>query len=71
MTISTDLTGRIFGDLTVLELATKDKNNQTIWKCLCVCGIMPSVRRNDLVTGRSKSCGCSKRRRHLKKQNDK
>ena len=66
MTISTDLSGRVFGDLTVIELATKDKNNQTIWKCVCVCGTVRPIRRNDLVSGKSKSCGCSKKRRHLK-----
>lgn len=65
MTVSTDITGQVFGDLTVLELATKDRRNQTIWKCKCVCGLTPSVRRNDLVMGRSKSCGCAKRRRYL------
>ncbi len=30
------IVGRVFGDLTVIELATKDKNNQTIWKCVCM-----------------------------------
>jgi hypothetical protein len=63
MTNSTDLSGRIFGDLTVIELATKDKNNQTIWKCQCICGFQPKIRRGDLVAGKSKSCGCSKRRK--------
>lgn len=63
MTVSTDISGQVFGKLQVLELATKDKNNQTIWKCKCECGTETKVRRNDLVGGKSKSCGCSKRRR--------
>ena len=66
MTISTDISGRVYGSLTVIELATKDKNNQTLWKCQCVCGYQPVVRRNDLVSGKSKSCGCSKKNRRRK-----
>lgn len=57
-----DISGQVFGKLEVLELATKDKRNQTIWKCKCECGRETQVRRNDLVSGKSKSCGCSKRK---------
>lgn len=60
-----DITGQVFGKLTVIELATKDKNNQTIWKCQCVCGEFSSVRRRDLVQGKTKSCGCTKRKNGL------
>ena len=65
--ISTDLTGRVFGRLRVLELATKDKNSQTIWLCQCECGYRPAIRRNDLVSGKSRSCGCSKKNKGGKK----
>lgn len=60
-----DISGQVFGKLEVLELATKDKNNQTIWKCKCECGTQTQVRRNDLVGGKTKSCGCSKRKNKL------
>lgn len=60
-----DIAGRVFGKLQVIELVTKDKNNQTIWKCQCECGATTQVRRNDLVGGKSKSCGCSKRRKRV------
>lgn len=66
MATFTDITGRIFGDLTVIELAGKDQHNATVWRCSCVCGYKPVIRRNDLIRGKSKSCGCSKKRRHLK-----
>lgn len=59
----TSITGQVFGGLTVIELYDKDKNNQTRWRCQCTCGYQPIIRRNDLVRGRSKSCGCSKRKR--------
>lgn len=59
--VSKNIIGKVFGQLTVLELATKDKNNQTIWLCQCTCGYRPTIRRNDLVGGKSKSCGCSKK----------
>lgn len=62
-----DITGKVYGRLTAIELATKDKNNQAIWLCQCTCGYRPTIRRNDLVSGKSKSCGCSKKDR---KKND-
>lgn len=60
-----DITGQVFGKLTALELAFKDKNNQTVWKCKCECGEFSSVRRRDLVQGKTKSCGCTKRKNKL------
>ena len=59
--IRESIVGRVFGQLTVIELHDKDKNNQTRWKCKCACGFEPIIRRNDLVSGSSKSCGCSKK----------
>lgn len=57
-----DLTGQIFGRLTVLERSeaperVKDKH-QTYWKCKCQCGNTTIVRRSSLVNGYTQSCGC-------------
>lgn len=34
------------------------KNGQNFWKCLCKCGTEKSVRYYDLISLKSKSCGC-------------
>lgn len=33
-----DLTGRVFGRLTVIEYAGSDKKWQAFWRCRCECG---------------------------------
>ena len=70
-----DLTGQIFGRLTVIrkELPpeyVKDKRT-SYWLCRCQCGNEIVVKRNSLTSGRTKSCGCLKRdlNRQTKKQN--
>jgi hypothetical protein len=52
-----DLTGKIFGKLTVLKLDCIRKQ-KTYWFCLCVCGGTKSVLRDSLQSGRTQSCGC-------------
>lgn len=57
-----DLTGQVFGDLTVLEY-DKEKSRQTgetYWKCKCSCGKICSVTRKHLLDGNTKSCGHGK-----------
>lgn len=51
-----DLTGRIFGFLTVLELHRK--NGQIFYSCKCTCGNLVVVAAGNLRTGHTKSCGC-------------
>lgn len=33
-----EITGQVFGRLTVIECAGKNKNGRTVWRCLCSCG---------------------------------
>ena len=47
-----DLTGQVFGDLTVLEYAGAKR-----WKCKCSCGNEVSVLGNGLTRGTTHSCG--------------
>ena len=54
-----DLTGRQFGELTVLERA-ENKGVRTQWLCRCSCGKLHCVSALDLKRGRIKSCGCKK-----------
>ena len=51
--LDTSIIGKKFGALTVLEY-----EGDSMWKCLCDCGNIKSVRRDSLITGNTKSCGC-------------
>ena len=54
-----DLTGQVFGRLTVVGLDIKrTTTHYPIWSCVCSCGETISVRRCALTSGRTKSCGC-------------
>lgn len=55
-----DLTGFVFGDMTVLSFSHKDNRNKPYWICRCVCGTEKPVRTDSLKVGRIRSCGCSK-----------
>lgn len=56
----TDLTGQIFGKLTVIEKTDKKaSNNHTIYKCQCECGNICEVIGDNLSRGLTKSCGCN------------
>ena len=52
-----DLTGRVYGRLTVLERAP-NKNSLVMWKCRCSCGQITTASSHDLNIGLKKSCGC-------------
>ncbi len=54
-----DLSGKHFGQLTVIEKAGKNKQGHTLWLCRCVCGEERMISTASLNTGNSKSCGCS------------
>lgn len=58
-----DLTGHLFGKLTVLERApdhvTAGGARKTAWLCECDCGTQKIVLAHRLTSGRSTSCGCS------------
>ena len=57
MATSNDLTGRVFGRLTVLSCKEKPR----VWVCLCSCGVTTEVITSRLNSGNTKSCGCLKR----------
>jgi hypothetical protein len=65
-----DLTGEVFGRLTVIESAGKNKHGSYRWKCHCICGkekvIDGSALRQKLTT----SCGCyNLEQMHLRDKN--
>lgn len=49
-----DLTGRIFGQLKVIELVSL---RPPIWRCLCACGNEAHLKTFKIIDG-TKSCGC-------------
>lgn len=54
-----DLTGKVFGELTVLgRNDSLRKRKSYTWNCLCTCGKIAVVRRDSLLSGHTKSCGC-------------
>lgn len=54
-----DLVGKKFNKLTVISFYGQDKNNNSMWLCLCDCGkISNPMRGFDLKNGSLISCGC-------------
>lgn len=58
-----DLTGKIFGRLTVVNLSHKEKKLKSsgsyiFWDCVCECGSSKKVKGYHLRNGHVKSCGC-------------
>ncbi len=53
-----DITGEVFGRLTVIERSGTSKHGHTIWLCQCTCGNLTEVIKPDLKQGKTNSCGC-------------
>ena len=53
-----DLTGIVFGRLTVIECAGSDPHRESLWRCKCACGKETVVTRSNLRNGNTISCGC-------------
>ena len=49
-----------YGRLTVLE-EYKTEKNELMFRCLCDCGTVKDIRKSNVITGRTKSCGCYQR----------
>lgn len=53
-----DLSGMLFGRLTVIKESGRTKDRHILWKCKCECGNTVDVSSRDLLSGHTKSCGC-------------
>lgn len=55
-----DLSGKIFGRLSVLRFSGKIAHGQTFWTCQCDCGNKKDISRNCLLHKKepTRSCGC-------------
>ena len=57
-----DLSGQKFGNLIVLKYMNTDKYSKSRWLCECKCGNKKIIGRMGLVTERTKSCGCLRKK---------
>ena len=57
-----DLTGQVFGRLTVIEFAGRDSGSRARWRCRCSCGKIAVTTGGGLKSGNTASCGCSRRK---------
>ncbi|MCB2300421.1 hypothetical protein [Clostridium tagluense] len=53
-----DLTGKVFGRLTVIKATKERKQGAVVWECKCECGNETYVSRSNLEQGNTLSCGC-------------
>lgn len=56
-----DIQGQVFGRLTVIQQAGRDKHRRLLWECRCSCGRNVAVLSQSLRQGRTRSCGCLKK----------
>jgi len=53
-----DLSGKVFGEISVISFSGRDSKNKLLWLCKCSCGKMITVLGANLKSGNTKSCGC-------------
>lgn len=58
-----ELVGKRFGQLTVTALE-EVRNQNTVWRCRCDCGRDHVARARVLMSGKTKTCGCSRGEPH-------
>lgn len=56
-----DLTGKEFGKLTVVKF-NKSEHKIVYWDCLCTCGNSVTLRKSNLISWNTTSCGCYRKR---------
>ena len=57
---SVDLTGQRFGQLIAVRPTSKRQKGCIVWECKCDCGKTTFANTNNLRSGNSTSCGCSR-----------
>lgn len=53
-----NLEDRRYGYLTVIERDVPHKTGKSRWKCQCDCGNVKTISQSNLVSGKTRSCGC-------------
>ena len=57
-----DLSGKKFGKLVALHVDHDNKERHRKWICKCECGNIVSVSTDNLTSGNTKSCGCTRKK---------
>ena len=57
---SKDLSGQVFGSLTVIEKIAERSRRNVVWRCRCECGNVAEIPATRLLTGNTLSCGCAR-----------
>jgi hypothetical protein len=52
--------GQRFGDLVVVDRASKLQGRDVMWLCRCDCGTEKVVRSSNITSGNTTSCGCKR-----------
>ena len=60
-----DMTGKVFGKLTVLYQDDSKNTAAAYWICQCECGKQKSIRGDRLRNGEVTNCGCEKKKRTI------
>jgi len=60
-----DLTGKVFGRLTVVKRVGRTKHKHTLWVCKCSCGNETTTTTQSLRSGSTRSCGCLSREKSI------
>lgn len=60
-----DLTGRVFGKLTVIK-RSRNRPRYVYWTCKCSCGKILDIISNSLISKKTISCGCVKTKKLIK-----
>jgi len=53
-----DLTGKTFGEWTVLEFVTNHQSGMPLWRCRCSCGTEKIQQSSNLRSSSTTNCGC-------------
>ena len=56
-----DLTGTRFGRVVALNYCGREQNGAARWRVKCDCGCEFEASARNLITGRTRSCGCLRR----------
>ncbi|MBL4901006.1 MAG: hypothetical protein JKX76_15470 [Colwellia sp.] len=56
-----DISGQVFGKLTVIDRAENTTPGKARWNCICECGEETIARASSLRSGHTLSCGCLQR----------
>ena len=62
-----DITGQKFNRLTVIKPVYTNSCGNLMWECKCECGNITITTAHKLISGHTKSCGCLKREKIIKR----